>query len=497
MHKVNFGFVIPSWLRVSFVVLQVVISILLSSLFMSTHRKEQSPTLHKPEEVSENGDVLPILTRLDPIKVGYIREVSLVPGKVHKVKTLSLRPALFEIEDFLTEKECNDIILMAQTAGLERSKTLVEQNLDLEDNVNSTKNESLPENSAEIFKSLDSNSDGHLHVTEVTMGLLELGRVLLNEEDTYQIMSDLDMDPNKDGVITYDEFANLTSEIKTKEIKDYLEKIHETNSSKRTRDSSTAFLDPYEHIDFKPFFEDLSNRIHLVTQLPKDMIWSSENMQVIKYEEKQHYHCHFDSEDETVKNLPCCHISETLDDVDGNLECVPCRFVTVFYYLNEPERGGETAFPIADNKSAIAEQKSSYITGDLNKCNLAEHCYDSSLYYKPKRGTALLWYNHFVNNETGWLGPVDQASYHGGCNVIEGTKWAANNWINVGLDREADLELWKWSRLMEEEYQERMSKETWEEQTNGKEETTMVEEKHGEKGDHKTEAKEDSEREEH
>ena len=69
MHKVNFGFVIPSWLRVSFVVLQVVISILLSSLFMSTHRKEQSPTLHKPEEVSENGDVLPILTRLDPIKV--------------------------------------------------------------------------------------------------------------------------------------------------------------------------------------------------------------------------------------------------------------------------------------------------------------------------------------------------------------------------------------------------------------------------------------------
>ena len=92
---------------------------------------------------------------------------------------------------------------------------------------------------------------------------------------------------------------------------------------------------------------------------------------------------------------------------------------------------------------------------------------------------------------------MDQASYHGGCNVIEGTKWAANNWINVGLDREADLELWKWSRLMEEEYHVRMNKETWEEQTNGKEETTMVEEKHGEKGDHKTEAKEDSEREEH
>lgn len=25
------------------------------------------------------------------------------------------------------------------------------------------------------------------------------------------------------------------------------------------------------------------------------------------------------------------------------------RFLTVFYYLNEPKLGGETAFPIADN----------------------------------------------------------------------------------------------------------------------------------------------------
>ena len=40
----------------------------------------------------------------------------------------------------------------------------------------------------------------------------------------------------------------------------YLEKMHATNSNKRTRDSSTTFLDPYEHIDFKPFFENLRDR---------------------------------------------------------------------------------------------------------------------------------------------------------------------------------------------------------------------------------------------
>ena len=77
----------------------------------------------------------------------------------------------------------------------------------------------------------------------------------------------------------------------------------------------------------------------------------------------------------------------------------------------------------------------------------------------------MLWYNHFVSNETGWLGRIDQASYHGGCNVIEGTKWAANNWINAGKDRKRDLKVWELARLVEQDYQERMQREPWEEQT--------------------------------
>ncbi|KAJ7383011.1 hypothetical protein OS493_031181 [Desmophyllum pertusum] len=129
---------------------------------------------------------------------------------------------------------------------------------------------------------------------------MELGRVLIDEADANKMMDDLNMDPNKDGVITYREFVKLVSENKMKDIVHYLEKVHKTKPNKRTRDSSTAFLDPYEHIDFKPLFESLRDRIHLVTQLPKDMIWSSENMQ---YHEKQHYHCHYDSEDEDEKNF--------------------------------------------------------------------------------------------------------------------------------------------------------------------------------------------------
>ena len=42
---------------------------------------------------------------------------------------------------------------------------------------------------------------------------------------------------------------------------------------------------------------------------------------------------------------------------------------------------------------------------------------------------AVLWYNHLVDEETGWVGELDPYSYHGGCPVIKGEKWIANFWI--------------------------------------------------------------------
>ena len=52
---------------------------------------------------------------------------------------------------------------------------------------------------------------------------------------------------------------------------------------------------------------------------------------------------------------------------------------------------------------------------------------------KPKKGRAILWYNHFLDPTTEWTGAVDRNSLHGGCAVHKGTKWIANNWINTGL----------------------------------------------------------------
>lgn len=64
--------------------------------------------------------------------------------------------------------------------------------------------------------------------------------------------------------------------------------------------------------------------------------------------------------------------------------------------------------------------------GDLY--NLSKFCHKSTVTVKPKKGRMVMWYNHLINEE-GLLGILDPYSLHGGCDVIEGEKWIANNWI--------------------------------------------------------------------
>ena len=63
--------------------------------------------------------------------------------------------------------------------------------------------------------------------------------------------------------------------------------------------------------------------------------------------------------------------------------------------------------------------------------NLSEFCHKANLVVTPKKGTAILWYNHEMDPNSGWLGRMDEYSIHGGCAVKRGIKWIANNWITA------------------------------------------------------------------
>lgn len=66
-----------------------------------------------------------------------------------------------------------------------------------------------------------------------------------------------------------------------------------------------------------------------------------------------------------------------------------------------------------------------------NEFNLSINCHSANLVLPPKKGTAIMWYNNFIDPDSGLLGEVDRSTYHGGCDVIKGEKWIANNWLTA------------------------------------------------------------------
>ena len=74
---------------------------------------------------------------------------------------------------------------------------------------------------------------------------------------------------------------------------------------------------------------------------------------------------------------------------------------------------------------------------------MVKHCDKSNLVIKPQRGTALLWYNHLLDDANRWIGNLDPLSYQGSCRVKKGEKWVAKIWININGDGKQELRAWK------------------------------------------------------
>uniref|UniRef100_A0A8C8UMT5 Prolyl 4-hydroxylase, transmembrane (endoplasmic reticulum) n=1 Tax=Peromyscus maniculatus bairdii TaxID=230844 RepID=A0A8C8UMT5_PERMB len=100
------------------------------------------------------------LARLEGIKVGYERKVQLVAGRDHFIRTLSLKPLLFEIPGFLSDEECRLIIHLAQMKGLQRSQILPTE--EYEEAMSTMQLSQM-----DLFQLLDQNHDGRLQLREV------------------------------------------------------------------------------------------------------------------------------------------------------------------------------------------------------------------------------------------------------------------------------------------------------------------------------------------
>ena len=76
---------------------------------------------HHPETCDDN--VAPnILQRISTTGIGEVQEISLQSHK-YELKTLSFEPLAFEIPNYLTNDECDEIIKMSKRIGLQDSVT--------------------------------------------------------------------------------------------------------------------------------------------------------------------------------------------------------------------------------------------------------------------------------------------------------------------------------------------------------------------------------------
>ncbi|XP_032892899.1 transmembrane prolyl 4-hydroxylase isoform X2 [Amblyraja radiata] len=296
------------------------------------------------------------LHRLEGIKVGHVQKVDLVPNKVHYMKTLSLKPLLFEIANFLSEEECKLVIHLAKLKGLQESQIMPS---DLQQ-------EAIDEmdiSKEEIFNLLDYNQDGQLQMTEVLTHTRFGDGVWITPENIREIYTGLEADPDGNGLLSLEEFKQL---------------------------NTNAFQSYLRHRGVQ--------KTELVRNSKHTWLYQGEGAHRI-------------------------------------LRTIRHRYVTVLFYLNNVSEGGETAFPVADNRTY---EELSLMHNDVDLRDTRQNCNRANLLVKPVQGTALFWYNYLSNGE-GWVGEQDEYSLHGGCIVIRGTKWIANNWINIDPDIQRQL----------------------------------------------------------
>jgi hypothetical protein len=354
----------------------------------------------------------------------------------------------------------------------------------------------------------DSDNDGLLSDRELLFACDQIADAHFDLSDIHGLMSSLGMDLNGDGRLDKSELAAGPDGSK---VGKYLSQLLKASPQKRSRLSDLAWIGS-KHT---PLAVTLRKRLETVMALPASVAALSERMQVVRYTSGGQYTAHLDSgaapqpRSKKVGAMPCCHLAKEeerqLKSAGGESDkqfrpahdCRLCRFATMLYNLNDlgDGGGGETVFPLAEDAkltkldaAAVAAshkaRPSPLARGQLvaavdgwrvHGAREEEYCRSSrggargggvGLRVTPKKGQAILWYNHHVqptdNSESSSgirhfhvsrfleacadgladvsaLGNMDFLSLHGGCRVMEGReKWIANHWVEASEDLEQD-----------------------------------------------------------
>ncbi|KAI4896506.1 hypothetical protein NFI96_029532 [Prochilodus magdalenae] len=363
----------------------------------------QAPSeLHTPS----SGSPAPIfnLPRLEGIRVGHIQPVSLVPDRSHKLRTLSLKPLLFEVPGFLSPEECGVVMQLAQLKGLTASPTPAPVD---------SQEEQLTQD--ELFSLLDLNQNGLLEREEILSLSLSNDGTWLSSYNLREIHMGLERSPA--GVLSLQDFKQVSGNVFQHSAAG--QGLYGQNQVRQKSTQTRLFLGEGTH----HLLKNIRNRVTRLTRLPSSLIDLSEPLEVFRYEQGGYSHAHHDSSPSSPEG--CCAHTHLAANSSAPFQ-ISCRYITVLLFLNTVDAGGESSFPVADNRTYEEEA-----LGDLSQ----QYCAKGNLKIKPVAGTALLWYNH-LSDGNGWVGELDEFSLHGDCMVTRGSKWIGSIWINVDPDQQ-------------------------------------------------------------
>mmetsp|Transcript_35437 Transcript_35437/g.77715 ORF Transcript_35437/g.77715 Transcript_35437/m.77715 type:complete len:498 (+) Transcript_35437:99-1592(+) len=158
-----------------------------------------------------------------------------------------------------------------------------------------------------------------------------------------------------------------------------------------------------------PVLYEIEQRTASLTRIPRQ---NQEDTQVLRYGHSEKYDAHHDFfNPELYQSSP-----GTLELIENGRRN---RQATVFWYLSDVAKGGETVFP----RFGGAPQPH-----DFKDCT-------KGLRVRPEKGKVIIFYDLLPN------GKMDDLSLHGGCPVIDGVKWAANKWVwNAEMQYVNDVE---------------------------------------------------------
>ncbi|CAE8595649.1 unnamed protein product, partial [Polarella glacialis] len=151
----------------------------------------------------------------------------------------------------------------------------------------------------------------------------------------------------------------------------------------------------------KPDFQRLKDLTEEALRIPRN--YFEQDLQVLRYLKGQLYDAHRDYWD--PREFP--DTERFLHPQSGTWNM---RHATVLWFLQSPEAGGDTWFPRAHGGPVPV--------GEWTACD------DRGVKMGGRNGTiAILFYSLYSN------GLIDEFSWHCGCPVQEGVKWAANSWV--------------------------------------------------------------------